>query len=127
MKIKLPEAEVQQYLDDLKSMLKRTNTKIVKCDNREKNFIFYYLYNIDERKIKEVLNTLSVNDFMFATPNDNHKYPNELLYVFGPKIKLYNAAGTLDDLELYIKLSLMKDRIITISFHEAEHSFNQGS
>lgn len=125
MQCNLETVEISQVLNTLKSMLSDRNTRLNICENREKNYIFYYLYNIDKNQVRQMLNELEVVDFKYITQNSNPNYPKSDLYVFSKTVVLTNAIGEEAIMELYIKFSLdeKNKRIITISFHEAEHSF----
>lgn len=120
------EEKVFVFLKLLKKIIKMPNAHINVCGHRDKNFIFYYLYNIDTKYIKHVLSTLEVSDFVSIVQNKNPSYPFDDLYVFHKKVSLVNQAGDTDDIELYIKLSIVENvnRIIVISFHNAQYDFN---
>lgn len=120
------ETKVRNFLKRLKKILTTPNVHIDICNHRDKNFIFYYLYNIDTLYIKQVLSTLVLADFVDIVQNKNPSYPSADLYIFHKNVNLPNQAGEYDDIELYIKLSIVdKDnRIIVISFHSAQFNFN---
>ena len=120
------EAKVRVFLNLLKKILKMPNCHINICDHRDKNYIFYYLYNIDTKCIKQVLTTIEISDFVSIVQNKNPDYPPGDLYVFHKNVQLVNQAGDVDDIELYIKLCIIENdnRVIVISFHNAQFNFN---
>ena len=125
MKNILEKAEIESILTTLKAMLKDSKTRLNICETREKNYVFYYLYNITKEYIKEVLSKLEVKDFIAVTENTNPNFPKELLYIFTKTVVLTDAKGEERIIQLYIKFSFneKKKYIVTVSFHEAEHDF----
>ena len=115
----------ENFLNQMNLMLKDNETKVDICPHRQKNFIFYYLYNINEDYVRKVLGELTISDLRDVTLNTNPKYPSEDLYVFSKNVVLLNADSREVEEELYIKISIdEKGKIITtISFHPAEHCF----
>lgn len=120
------EEKVRAYLKKLKEILNNPNHIINICDNRDKNYIFYYLYNIDKAYIEQVLNSLEASNFVEILINKNSNFPPNELYVFNKEVELVNQAGQEEEINLYIKLSIdeIVNRIITVSFHNASYSFN---
>lgn len=125
MKYKMDNAEVNDLLYRLKRLLKDKRTRLVVCNNKDKNFVFSYLYGIDKSYIKEILSKLEVDDFVETVENTNPNFPKGLLHVFTKQVVLVNAKGEEDVIQLYIKFSLddKKRYITTVSFHEAEYGF----
>ena len=120
------EEKVRAYLKKLKEILNNPNHIINICDNRDKNYTFYYLYNIDKAYIEQVLNSLEASNFVEILINKNPNFPPNELYVFNKEVELVNQAGQEEEINLYIKLSIdeIVNRIITVSFHNASYSFN---
>lgn len=121
----LEDIEVKKYLMEMKEMLEEKETRVSICEHRDKNYTFYFLYNITKNYIIETLKSIQVKDFKYITENTNTNHPKNNLYVFSKKVDIVNAIGETCTLELYIKISIIKreKHIIIISFHEAEHSF----
>lgn len=117
------EEKVLAYLQKLKEILNKPNHILNVCSNRDKNFVFYYLYNVDEAYIEQVLKKLEVSNFVEILINNNPNFPPSELYVFNKSIQLINQAGQQEEINLYIKLSVDEstNRIITVSFHNASY------
>ena len=117
------EEKVLDYLQKLKEILNKPNHILNVCSNRDKNFVFYYLYNVDEAYIEQVLKKLEVSNFVEILINNNPNFPPSELYVFNKSIQLINQAGQQEEINLYIKLSVDEstNRIITVSFHNASY------
>lgn len=108
-------------VDLIHNMLNDAKTKIVICKDRDKNFEFAYLYNINTKYIKNTLLDLKKEDLKSIVQNTNENYPKGLLYIFFKNVELTNAVGEIDQVELYIKISILNKKIIVISFHETNH------
>ena len=111
--------EVQDYLENIKSILDSNGRLVIQFD-KYKNNTFKYLYKITKKDVEEVLRTLTVNDFEKKELSKNNNYINRELYFFS-SIRTYTAAnGREDTMKLYIKIDLYDDKnmIVVVSFHE---------
>ncbi len=115
----------ENFLTILRRMLKDNKTKIDICENRDKNYVFYYLYHIDKNIIRNILSQLTIEDLRDIRKNTNPNYPPDDLFIFSKEVFLNNSAGQEISEKLYIKLSINEKGklVIVISFHDAKYSF----
>lgn len=96
-------------------------------ENRLENQEFIDNYNLTTEKIKKILMGIKIEDFCYATSHIKEK--NVLLYVFAPKVKVYEIQGGEVNVDMYIKFRLYEFRndpavLVTISFHKLNRSIN---
>lgn len=96
-------------------------------ENRLENQEFIDNYNLTTEKIKKILMGIKIEDFCYATSHIKEK--NVLLYVFAPKVKVYEIQGGEVNVDMYIKFRLYKFRndpavLVTISFHKLNRNIN---
>lgn len=92
---------------------------------RDKNEALFRQYNIDSKKRRDIVSSLTVDDFVKWDYSNNTSF-NGIVYIFEKKVKLFpryieDAKET--DVELYIKLSWNDETngiLVIISFHEKE-------
>lgn len=96
-------------------------------ENRLENQEFIDNYNLTTEKIKKILMGIKIEDFCYATSHIKEK--NVLLYVFAPKVKVYEIQGGEVNVDMYIKFRLYEFRndpavLVTISFHKLNRNIN---
>lgn len=103
--------DVQGFLNDF--FVKYKVFGILFRDFRQKNSKALLTLEISPLQRKEIIESLSVEDYS-AGPLDDNLYGIASMWVFG---KIVN------DIEVYIKISLGSygSQVICISFHDAEH------
>jgi len=103
--------EVRIFLGDFK--VKMSVFSILFRDNRMKNTRVLLDFEISWMKRKEVIESISVEDYSEG-PLDDKLYGIASMWVFGKYIK---------ELEIYIKISFGKPngQVLCISFHPSEY------
>ncbi len=117
---------VEEYLATVKALIKRDKYQISLGENRTANTDLFYTYNINEAGAKDILLSLSVEDFSEVVPNRKPEYEHERLYIFGKNVKLSERIGhSIVQVKLYIKFNNIENQyVVVISFHEQKHSLN---
>lgn len=116
--------EIEEYLSDLCSAIDCNRYQL---SARDKNQEFLDTYVIDERGERDIIKTLTADDFSAAVSNRNPGYENEVLYIFGKDVKLLRRYAEEDGEEivpLYIKFNKIRyqeDFVFIVSFHKQEH------
>lgn len=112
--------------EDIIEYLKKAKIAIVQerynlSMNRGKNKKFVENYNLNSKKIENVIFNLEIEDFCYALNNKKEEYSHEVLYVFCSKEEL-NYFGEYKEVDIYIKFNLIEkiDYLYIISFHELE-------
>ncbi|EEM86416.1 hypothetical protein BK749_31060 [Bacillus thuringiensis serovar vazensis] len=114
--------EVEQYISELKKLIKNNRFTISRNEKRKENIEFLEAYKINVSKVKEILLNIGVHDFCYAVDNKNPNFAYEKLYIFCPQYELDNW-GQKKSVDIYIKMNLIenKDRnkyMIVVSFHK---------
>ena len=114
-----PYDEIKEYINNIINISKDPN-RIKIIEDRDKNYIFKYLYSLNKDKIIEILNSLKIEEFNKKVESTNNKHKGELLYIWNPVRILVNACGEEESIKLYIKtyINEKKDCVVVISFHK---------
>ena len=120
MNLSTTSEEIETYLENVKNMLSDPDTKFQVKEDKDKNYVFSYLYRINKEKIKEVLNSLNETDFFKKVKSTNEFHKNEELYIWNPKRFFIDACGERREIELYIKtyINSKEKLLVVISFHK---------
>ena len=114
--------EIKQILDVIKDCVKSDRYVISMNSNRIENIGFINEYGIYPNKRKKILMQVEVEDFCHSLNNIRKGYENEILYVFVPKVNLYNAVGVNEPVYIYMKFNIIDTvngtKTIVISFHK---------
>lgn len=115
--------EVQVILNKIKDCINDNQYIISQNQNRAKNVQFINEYRLDEKKRKEILLSIEVDDFCHSLNNTNPGYEHEVLYVFCPQRNLFDIFGEEEFVDIYTKFNIIeykidKKRVVTISFHK---------
>ena len=79
-------------------------------------------YVLSEVRIKEILLSLTVDDFSERRKNNHKGFEKEILYIFGKEKALERFGEDYKAINLYIKLNLIADDFVfVISFHEQKY------
>ena len=113
-------SDVGAYLFDV---FDAVNAGRYQISPRPKNQSIYIDYVFTEANAKNVILSLTADDFSDAVQNDHPQHPEEILYIFGKDIKLLPRYGSAEELvSLYIKFNKLTDQyVIVISFHKQEY------
>ncbi len=123
-----PQKHIDFDYQDILKYLKRAKIAIVQekynlAMNRDKNKKFSENYNLNSKKIENIILNLEVEDFCYAVDNEKEEFSDEILYVFCSRKEL-NYFGEYKEVDIYIKFNLIEsaDYLYVISFHELEKS-----
>ena len=113
-------SDVEQYLSDVFTAV---NAGRYQISSRQKNQDIYMDYIFTEEDAKEVILSLSADDFSDAVQNDHPQHLEEILYIFGKDIKLIPRYGESEEkVSLYIKFNKLANQyVIVISFHKQKY------
>ena len=115
--------EVEVILNKIKNCINDNQYIISQNQNRAENVQFITEYRLDEKKRKEILLSIEVDDFCHSLNNTNPGYEHEVLYVFCPQRNLFDIFGEEEFVDIYTKFNIIeykidKKRVVTISFHK---------
>ena len=115
--------EVEVILNKIKDCINDNQYIISQNQNRAENVQFITEYRLDEKKRKEILLSIEVDDFCHSLNNTNPGYEHEVLYVFCPQRNLFGIFGEEEFVDIYTKFNIIeykidKKRVVTISFHK---------
>lgn len=115
--------EVQVILNKIKDCINDNQYIISQNQNRAENVQFINEYRLDEKKRKEILLSIEVDDFCHSLNNTNPGYEHEVLYVFCLQRNLFDIFGEEEFVDIYTKFNIIeykidKKRVVTISFHK---------
>lgn len=113
-------SDVEAYLLDVFAAV---NAGRYQISPRPKNQSIYIDYVFTEADARNVILSLTADDFSDAVQNDHPRHPEEILYIFGKDIKLLPRYGSAEELvSLYIKFNKLTNQyVIVISFHKQEY------
>lgn len=114
--------EIDLVLEKIKSCVVNNKYTIALNENRQENIDFINEYNIRSNKQKSILLQLKTEDFCHTLQNTKIGYEYEVLYVFVPQVKLFNADGEEEVVDIYTKFNIIDlpsgSRTVVISFHK---------
>ena len=121
--MKISKREIAVYLAEVKNAIQNDQYRIERNVHRQDNIDLFLAYIIDERKAKEILLDLTVEDFSEIRQNTHKGYEHEQLYVFGKDIELLERIGnTKKPVSLYIKFNKLDNcYVIVVSLHEQNY------
>ena len=93
--------EVQVILNKIKDCINDNQYIISQNQNRAENVQFINEYRLDEKKRKEILLSIEVDDFCHSLNNTNPGYEHEVLYVFCPQRNLFDIFGEEEFVDIY--------------------------
>ena len=116
--------DIEIYLSEMKEAVKNGRYRMDRNMRRLNNLDLFLDYVIDEAKAKEILLSLTAEDFSELRKNGHKGFENELLYIFGKDVVLLERIGMEEKkVSLYIKLNKLENRfVIVVSFHEQRYS-----
>ncbi|MEG0181139.1 MAG: hypothetical protein RR898_01540 [Clostridium sp.] len=114
--------EIDAILVKIKSCIGNNKYTIALNENRQENIDFINEYNISSNKQKSILLQLETEDFCHTLQNTKIGYEYEILYIFVPQIKLFDAEGVEEIVDVYTKFNVLDMpngiRTVVISFHK---------
>lgn len=120
--------EIDVILEKIKCCVGNNKYTIALKENRQENIDFINEYNISSNKQKSILLQLRTEDFCHTLQNTKIGYEYEVLYVFVPQIKLFNADDEEEMVDVYTKFNIIDmpsgSRIVVISFHKRNKSID---
>ena len=121
--------EVEIILNNIKDCINNNRYIIAQNPNRKENIQFIREYRLDERRRKELLLSIEVNDFCYSLNNIKQGYEHEVLYVFCPQRNLFDIFGEEELVDIYVKFNIIeyklnKKEVIIISFHKRNKPIN---
>lgn len=121
--LEITRMEIEKYLNRVKVAVEKDNYRIEINKNRSDNRNLFVDYVLSEVRIKEILLSLTVDDFSERRKNNHKGFEKEILYIFGKEIKALERFGEdYKAINLYIKLNLIADDFVfVISFHEQKY------
>ena len=112
--------EVEDYLAGVRNAV---NSGRYRISPRSKNRELHEDYVMSENKQREILLSLTTDDFSEAVQNEHPQHPEEILYIFGKQVSLYSRFYEGEEtVSLYIKFNKLNNAfLIVISFHKQEY------
>ena len=86
------EVELSQLLINLKEAIK-AGWHIKINDIIKKEPTFYFLYNVDTDRIKEIINGLEVSEYECMIQDTTNNEKDRFIYVFGKNLSFTNQLG----------------------------------
>lgn len=121
--LEITRMEIEKYLNRVKVAVEKDKYRIEINKNRSDNRNLFEDYVLSEARIKEILLSLTVDDFSERRKNNHKGFEKEILYIFGKEIKALERFGEdYKAINLYIKFNLIADDFVfIISFHEQKY------
>ena len=101
-----------------KEILNVIDNKRIEISNKEKNVRFLKEYSIIDNERKNIIKSLTKNNFVEKRENKDFRIKSEWLYIFNPMYQLTNKYGEKELVKLYIKICIIDDKIYAESFHK---------
>lgn len=121
--LNITKKDIDIYLGEVKAAIRQNRYRIEMNSRRQDNLELFFTYILDEAMTKDILLSLTVNDFSEVLQNDHKGYEYELLYVFGKDLRLLERLGNSSKLvSLYIKFNKLDNAyVIVVSLHEQKY------
>lgn len=114
--------EISEVLGKIKNCVANNRFTIALNENRRENSDFINEYNIRESRQKSILLQIKTEDFCHSLQNTKVGYEHEVLYVFAPQVRLFNAEGNEETVDVYTKFNIIESSggniTVVISFHK---------
>lgn len=121
-------AQIDVILNKINDCVNNNKYTISINKNRQENVDFINEYNITSNKQKAILLQIKTDDFCHSLQNTKIGFEYEVLYVFVPQVKLFNADGEEKTVDIYTKFNIIDlpsgTRIVVISFHKPNKPFD---
>ncbi len=114
--------DIKEVLSKIHECIRKGRYTVSTNNNRKENINFIIDYNLRDKKIKEIILNIKVEDFCHALHNSHPDYDNEILWVFVPQVELSDVDGNSITADIYTKFNIISsqssDYAIVISFHK---------
>lgn len=114
-------AEITTILNKIQDCVRENRYSIAQNENRQENIDFINEYNIRSNKQRTILLEIEPEDFCHSLKNTKLGFEHEILYVFVPKVKLFNIDDEEEIIDVYTKFNVIDmdngSRAVVISFH----------
>lgn len=114
--------QIDKILDKIKNCVRNNKYMVSLNEKRKENIEFINEYNIRSKKLKNILLHLTTEDFCHTLQNTKVGYDYEILYVFVPRVRLFNVEGKEETVDVYTKFNVLDtpngSRTVVISFHK---------
>jgi len=94
---------------------------------RDKNKELREKYFVDDSRTKEILLSLTAEDYICSEESDNEDFPDDIVHIFIKTEKLIQRfADSFVDVNLYIKFTWPRQnnkKLLIISFHEENKEY----
>lgn len=114
--------QITVVLQTIHDCVRENQFVISKNKNRQENIDFIREYNFSSKKQKEILLKIAPEDFCHTLQNTNLGFEHEVLYVFCPRVMLFNFEDNEELVDIYIKFNIIDlnggKRVVVISFHK---------
>lgn len=114
--------QIETVLEKIKSCVRTGRFIIAQNENRQENKAFIDEYNINSEKQKRILLNIEVEDFCHSLQNTKPGFEHEMLFVFSPQVKLFNADDIEETVDVYTKFNIIErsdgNQTVVISFHK---------
>lgn len=115
--------DIDDILSRIKSCVEKNRYVVSLNENRQENIDFINEYNIRSDKQRSILMHIETEDFCHSLQNTKLGYEYEVLYVFIPRVQLFNAEGEEESVDIYTKFNIIDlpsgSRAVVVSFHKA--------
>lgn len=115
--------DIDAYLIEVKEAIRKNRYRIELNSHRQDNNNLFSTYVLNEAMAKDILLSLTVDDFSEILRNEHKGYEHELLYVFGKDVGLLERMGSSSKtVSLYIKFNKINHSyVIVVSLHEQKY------
>lgn len=114
--------QIESILKVIQDCIRCNRYIIAKNENRAENRYFIDNYHLSVSKQKDILLRIEPEDFCHSLKNTKIGFEHEVLYVFCPRIKLFDFDGNDEQVDIYIKFNIIDyedgKQVIAISFHK---------
>lgn len=124
--MQITKEEVKQILEKVKACVHNDKFRISLNPNRIENQSFINDYRLTTKQQKRMILELDIYDFSKIDIDRKNKI--QILYFFGREYELNHKDRGLENIETYIKFTLIErnteEMILFISFHKAKYPIN---
>ncbi len=114
--------QISAILQKIQECVSSGKYSIALNESRAENTALIREYNLTSEKQRRILMRIEIEDFCYSLKNTKLGFEHEVLYVFCPKVTLFNLDDAEKQLDLYIKFNIIDlhigSRVVVISFHE---------
>lgn len=120
--------QIAAVLQLIQDCVRESQFVISKNENRQENIDFIKDYYLTNKKQKEILLKIKLEDFCYTLQNTKLGFEHEVLYVFCPQVRLFNLEDNEELVDIYLKFNIIDgnggERVVVISFHKRNNPFS---